>query len=349
MSLARIWVIFVARNREFYRDRGGFGWNFLFPFLIVAGFGIIFGGEPVKPYKVGVFPHGGAIDAPQNLRLPDAFTGNRQIEFIGFASQAPGMDKLRHHQIDLLVEQGSLENRYWVGASSPKGYLLERLYKGSLAWDKTPPSAEKQAIQDRPIRYIDWLFPGILAMNMMFSALWGVGYVVVRYRKNGVLKRLKATPLTAFEFLSAQMGSRLFVLMFSTAIVWIGCDLIFDFQVVGSYWHLIAVFLIGALSLTALGLVVAARGISEELTSGVINFICWPMMFLSEVWFSLEGAPEWVRGFSNVLPLTHMLRALRRVMNDGASLAAVQTELLILLGTSLLFLLIGSVMFSWNQ
>jgi ABC-2 type transport system permease protein len=93
---------------------------------------------------------------------------------------------------------------------------------------------EKKDIQGVQVRYIDWLFPGVLGMNMMFSALYGVGWVVVRYRKNGVLKRLKATPLTAFEYLSAQLLSRIFLLMFTLAIVWVGCDLILDFRVYGS-------------------------------------------------------------------------------------------------------------------
>ena len=131
-------------------------------------------------------------------------------------------------------------------------------------------------------------------MNMMFSALWGVGYVVVRYRKNGVLKRLKVTPLTAFEYLSAQALSRIFLLMFTLTVVWTGCDLIFSFTVLGSYFNLFLVFCLGSLSLTALGLVLASRGTSEEFTTGILNFISWPMMFLSEVWFSLEGAPDWV-------------------------------------------------------
>ena len=88
-------------------------------------------------------------------------------------------------------------------------------------------------------------FPGILAMNMMFSALWGVGYIVVRYRKNGVLKRLKATPLTSFEYLAAQTLSRIFLLMFTLVVVWVGCDLVFSFTVEGSYFDLFIVFFLG--------------------------------------------------------------------------------------------------------
>ena len=186
-------------------------------------------------------------------------------------------------------------------------------------------------------------------MNMMFSALWGVGYVVVRYRKNGVLKRLKATPLTAFEYLSAQMLSRLFLLMFTLVVVWTGCHLIFSFAMAGSYFHLALVFFLGSLSLTSLGLILASRGTSEELTTGILNFMSWPMMFLSEVWFSIEGAPRWVKLLSQAFPLTHLLTAARKIMSDGAGLVDILPEVTILSVMSITFLAIGAALFSWTK
>jgi len=270
------------------------------------------------------------------------------VRFVGFRTFTEGLETLKHHKIDLLVETGSSQHRYWV-TDGPRGYVAEKLFNAALAPPECRTVGEKQAIQGISIRYIDWLFPGILAMNMMFSALWGVGFIIVRYRKNGVLKRLKATPLTAFEYLSAQMLSRIFLLVFTLVIMWIGCDLFFDFNVEGSYIDMIIAFTLGGLSLCALGLVVAARGISEEFASGVINFIGWPMMFLSEVWFSLEGAPRWLKLMADALPLTHMLRAVRSIMNDGAGLMEVWPELGILAAMTLAFLVIGSWMFSWNK
>jgi ABC-type multidrug transport system permease subunit len=186
-------------------------------------------------------------------------------------------------------------------------------------------------------------------MNMMFSALYGVGWVVVRYRKNGVLKRLKATPLTAFEFLSAQLLSRIFVLMFTLIVVWVGSDWILNFTVYGSLFDLFFIFLVGSTCMTALGLVVASRGTSEEFSNGLLNFICWPMMFLSEVWFSIEGAPHWLKTSANIFPLTHVLTAARKVMNEGTGLIEVAPELAILLLMTLLFLLVGAGLFSWNE
>jgi len=349
MNFKHIWIMIIARNREFFRDRAAFGWNFLFPFLIVAGFSLIFGGQSHDAFKVGVFPHASGPVAAEGVEIPVVFGATDQVEFIGFADRETGLDRLAHHKIDFLLEIGPPPHRYWVSDTSPKGYIIERLFAASLRPPPEQTLAVRGTIHGTRIRYLDWLFPGILGMNVMFSALWGVGYAVVRYRKNGVLRRLKATPLTAFEYLAAQMISRIFLLMFTLVVVWTGCDLLFDFNVQGRYVDLIAVFFLGSLSLTALGLILAARGTSEEFAAGALNFITWPMMFLSEVWFSIEGAPEWIRGAAKIFPLTHLLNAARAVINDGATLMEVGFELGLLAGMTVLFLAVAATLFSWTR
>ncbi|MGD9051034.1 MAG: ABC transporter permease, partial [Desulfobacterales bacterium] len=215
MRFKRLWAILKARNLEFFRDKSAFGWNFIFPFLLVAGFGIIFGGKTYTEYKIGVFPAGSERVSVEALDIPQRFKEMNHLKFIGFPDAAQGLKKLKHHRIDFLIKTGQAPHQYWVSDSSPKGYVVEQMFKASLIPSEIEPNAEKKEIKGSAIRYIDWLFPGILAMNMMFSALWGVGYVVVRYRKNGVLKRLKVTPLTAFEYITAQAISRIFLLMFT--------------------------------------------------------------------------------------------------------------------------------------
>jgi ABC-type multidrug transport system permease subunit len=349
MRFKRLWAVLKARNLEFFRDKSAFGWNFIFPFLLVAGFGIIFGGKTYTEYKIGVFPAKSERVAMAALDIPQRFKEMKHLKFIGFQNAAQGLKKLKHHRIDFLLKIGQAPHQYWVSDSSPKGYVVEQMFKASLIPPKSRPNAEKKEIHGSTIRYIDWLFPGILAMNMMFSALWGVGYVVVRYRKNGVLKRLKVTPLTSFEYITAQAISRIFLLMFTLMVVWTGCDLIFSFDVQGSYLDLFLVFFLGSLSLTSLGLVLASRGTSEEFTTGILNFISWPMMFLSEVWFSLEGAPAWVKTFAKIFPLTHMLTAARKVMHEGAGLIQISLELMVLSLMTLGFLALGAALFSWNK
>ena len=350
MNFRRMWAMFSARNREFFRDRAAFGWNFLFPFLLIAGFAIIFGGRDRNDFKVGIFPCPSAVSEKEAANcLPAKLSGIRQIQFVPFLDQLTGLDKLKHHKVDLLVNIHSQPFQYWVSDDSPKGYVVEKMLAASLAPNPPKDLIRQESVDARQIRYIDWLFPGILGMNIMFSALYGVGFVVVRYRKNGVLKRLHATPLTAFEYLSAQMISRLFLLMFTLTILWVGCDLVFDFDVEGSYVDLALLFLLGCLSLTAMGLVVASRGSSEEFTNGVLNFVTWPMMFLSEVWFSIEGAPQWVKGVAQLFPLTHMLTGVRKIMNDGATLIQVGPQLMAMVGMTLVFLMVGAFLFSWYK
>ncbi len=349
MNLKRLWAMLVARNREFFRDRAAFGWNFLFPFLLIGGFAIIFGGSEHKDYKVGLFPCHEAASSENITCLPDDLAALRYVKFIGFESDTEGLDKLKHHKIDLLLDIEGRPFRYWVSDTSPKGYVAERMLRSTLQTPSEAVMTRQEVEAIRQIRYIDWLFPGILGMNIMFSALYGVGFVVVRYRKNGVLKRLHATPLTAFEYLGAQMISRLFLLAFTLTILWIGCDWIFNFAVEGAYLDLVVVFLLGCLSLTAMGLVVASRGDSEEFTNGVLNFITWPMMFLSEVWFSIEGAPVWVKSIAKLFPLTHLLTAVRKIMNDGATLSDVGFEITALSAMTLIFLVVGASLFSWNK
>lgn len=350
MRFRRLWAVFQTRNLEYFRDREAFGWNFFFPFVILIGFGVIFQGDYRAQFKVGVFPVPAGMAAESCITdLPDAFRSFGPLSFVGFESESAAMEKLTHHKVDLLIQAHSQPVRYWVTDSSPSGAIAERLLKQALVPETASDYFSREDIQGFQTRYVDWLFPGILAMNMMFSALYGVGWVVVRYRKNGVLKRLKATPLTAFEYLAAQMLSRILLLMFTLSLVWVGCDLILDFHIHGRLINLFAVFLVGSTCMTSLGLVIACRGTSEEFTSGLLNLICWPMMFLSEVWFSIEGAPAWVKTASAALPLTHLLSAARKIINEGQGLMAVMPEMGILGAMTLGFLLVGAAFFSWNK
>jgi ABC-type multidrug transport system permease subunit len=183
---------------------------------------------------------------------------------------------------------------------------------------------------------------------MMFSCLYGVGYVIVRYRKNRVLRRLQATPLLVFEFLAAQIVSRWLLTIVMTVIVFVICDVFVDFFMRGSYLALFVVFATGALTLISLGLVVAARIKSEELSDGILNMVSWPMMLLSGVWFSLEGVNPLAQKLSLIFPLTHMISAARAIMNDGAGLLDVYPQMLVLLTMAGVFMLIGALAFRWE-
>ena len=332
--IARLLSILHARNLEFLRDRGTLLFTTLLPLLVVVGMGFVFGGPERPLFKVGI------VTAKLD-RDADAFLRERYVQFVAESDTATGLHKLTHQQIDLLADLAS-PVRYWVNTDSPKGYIAEKLLLAAH------PGAQRQTVTGKAVRYVDWLFPGILGMNMMFSCLFGVGYVVVRYRKSGFLKRLHATPLTAFEFLSAQVLSRLLLILFVTAVLYIGISLIIGFHNAGNIVLLLLVAVLGALSMIALGLTIAARFSSEELVGGLLNLLTWPMMLLSGVWFSLEGSPRWVQWIAHVFPLTHALEAARAVMLDGAGLGAIAPNLMYLAATALAFLAFGAWSFRWR-
>lgn len=335
MILKRFFAVLGARNKEFLRDTSALGWNILFPVLIVAGFAFAFSGEGRDLFKVAVYQDAG-VAPPES-----AFLATKFIQFIPVTNLERAKQKLEHHQFDMLLDR--VGRAYWVNVSSPNGYVLERILQGT-----SPGEFSKQKVETRPIRYVDWLLPGVLAMNMMFSALFGVGYVIVRYRKNGVLKRFRATPLSAFEFLAAQVISRLWIIMAITVVVYIGTDMFIDFTMNGSYLNLLLVFTLGAICLISLALLVASRIASEEFAGGVLNMLSWPMMFLSGVWFSMEGLHPLLQKFALLLPLTHVIDASRAIMIDGAGLADVSGNIITLVGMTVLFLGIGARFFRWE-
>lgn len=332
--IRRLLSVFHARNLEFLRDRGTLLFTVLLPVMLVIGMGFVFGGPQRPLFKVGVL--GGPGDARAH-----PFLAERYVQFVQLDQQDAALSKLTHQQIDLLVEFGS-GTRYWVNTDAPKGYVVEKLLL------QAEPGARREPVRGAALRYIDWLFPGILGMNMMFSCLFGVGYVVLRYRKSGFLKRLHATPLSAFEFLSAQVLSRLSLILFVTVVLYAGIGAIIGFHSAGSVPLLLLLAVAGALSMIALGLTIAARFSSEELVGGLLNLLTWPMMLLSGIWFSLEGSPRWVQWVAHVFPLTHVLDAARAVMLDGAGLAQIAPHLLYLAGTTLVFLSVGAWSFRWR-
>jgi ABC-type multidrug transport system permease subunit len=322
--LRRIFAIFRGRNREFLRDRASFAWNLLLPIVLIFGLSFALGGDR-NTYTVGILQ-----DSEEILEEQHPFLSMRYIRFVPTSDKDDALRKVSRHQLDLLVEFGDAP-RYWVNPDSSKGYFVELAL---LQSDATAASTiGKEQISGDAVSYADWVLPGILGMNMMFSCMFGVGYVVVRYRKNGFLKR----------------SSRMVLIICITVFIYAGTHLLLDTRMEGSYFTLFLVALVGAVSMVSLGLVISARVTSEELAGGLLNMINWPMMLLSGVWFSLEGAGTFVQNLAKIFPLTHVLDSARAVMLDGATIGEVAPSLLALTALSVVFIGIGAKIFRWGQ
>ena len=329
-------ALLVARNKEYYRDRASISWAFLFPLLVIIACALAFSNPDNSVFRIGV--HGDMSGDP----VVGAFLDQPYIKAVEYDDLDKGLARVRHQQLDMLLS-ASGGGRYWINGNSTPGRAVETLFAPTAA------DFQREELSGREVRYVDWVIPGVLGMNLMFGSLFGVGYVIVRYRHNGVLKRLHATPVSAFNFLSAQMASRLIIVVLVNGLIFVGCLFFLDLIVLGSYLNLLLITILGALAMIVLGLLVASRTANEELAGGLLNIASWPMLLMSEVWFSLDEAPRWMQELANLLPLTHVVKATRAVMIEGATLAEVNGHLVWLVVMTAVCLALSSFLFRWHK
>ena len=344
--MQRILALWMARNREYYRDKGSLFWSFIATPFIVIVLAVAFSSDNEEIFRAGLL-----IEGNSDRAYTHPFGEETAIGLVEYTDRQEALRRVQFHQLDILLTTHQ-PPRYWINTESARGRLLEKLLLTQAQTGATQPAQpdwQKQEVSGKKIRYIDWAIPGILAMNMMFSGLWGIGYVIVRYRKNGVLKRLQATPLKAWEFLISQGLSRLGIMLAVTIIVFLVCHLFIGFIMAGSYLLLLLIAIIGNLSIISISLLMASRTASEELANGLLNLISFPMLLLSELWFSLDDAPDWLQQLSQLLPLTHLVSAARAVMLEGAGLLQVAPQLLALGAMTLIFVTLAGMLFRWHD
>jgi ABC-type multidrug transport system permease subunit len=309
------------------------------PVILIFGFAFAFPGGGGTTFKIGVVGQAPAAGSGADV----AFLHYKYLQFLPYASLGTPLDRLAHHQLDMVMDFSKAE--YYVNDTSSNGYVLERMLSPETAVGGI---FAKKTVSGAPIRYVDWFLPGLIGINILFGSLSGVGFVIVRYRRNGVLKRFKATPLSAFEFVSAQVLSRFFIIAVVSAVVFVGTDLFLHFRMAGSWALLLLVNVLAILCMIALGLVFSSRIKSEEVAGGLMNLITWPMMIFSGVFFSLEGTPALMRAASRIFPITYYIEASRSIMLDGAGLAAVAGDLGVLAAMTAVFLVAAAALFRWE-
>ncbi|MGH8447392.1 MAG: ABC transporter permease, partial [Solimonas sp.] len=326
-----------ARLLEILRDRTALFWQLFLVPVLITGMAVVLSRTPQALFTVAVLGDV-ALTADSH-----PFLGTDATRFYREDDEAAALAKLRRQSTDLILDLRSRPAHYYINKDSAKGRLLQSLL---LAQD---PTARPEAVTGTPIRYADWLIPGLLGVNIMFTCLLGIGHVIVRYRKTGFLKRLNGTPLRAIEFLSAQLLACLLLSVTVSTGVFLMCKLVLGLHVEGSYAVLFLVTVLGSVAMIAMSLPIAARVASEELSAGLLNLLAWPMVLLSGVFFSLDGTPALLRGVAELFPLTHLLTAARAVMLDGAGLVDVARPMAAMLGMAVVFTVIGAGLFRWTQ
>jgi len=333
----------LVRFREFIREPEAVFWTFVFPILLAAGLGIAFRQRGPDKIAIGVIGSGATAEALKK----DSTLIVRTLD------DSSGARALRTGKIALLVvptsKPDSVRYIYDRGRSDAVNarVVVDRAVQ-IAAGRADPVRAADTYITEKGSRYIDFLVPGLLGMNLMGSSIWGLGFAIVTARSKKLLKRLMATPMSRVQYLLSFLASRLVFLILEVVTLLGFGALAFGVPLRGSLVTLLVICFLGAISFGGLGLLTASRARTTEAVSGIMNFIMLPMWIFSGVFFSSENFPAAVQPFIKVLPLTALNDALRANMLEGASFASVSPQLLIILVWGLVTFVAALKLFRWR-
>lgn len=333
----------IARTKEFLREPEAVFWVFVFPVLLALALGFAFRERAPDRIAVGIVEGPGARDTASALEAS-------RVLLPRIYPPAAGRRALRTGRISLLVEPGP-PAVFRFDPTRPDARTARR--EGDDALQREAGRRDVVEIREETEteiggRYIDFLIPGILGMNIMGTGVWSLAFAIVSARTKKLLKRLIATPMRKSDYLASQMLSRLAFLVLEVLVIVLFGRLAFGVPVRGSILLLAVLCLAGAFSFAGLGLLVGARTRTIEGVSGLANFVLLPMWILSGVFFSYERFPAPAIPFIRALPLTALNDALRAVMNEAAPLAAVLPQLAILLVWGVACFVIALRIFSWK-
>jgi len=332
-----------ARMREFVREPETIFWVYGFPLLIAIGLGIAFSNRPVEKVFVDVQQNAMAENVAADLAQSPDF-------IVQVHSEVECRERLRLGKSLVVVIPGK-SLTYLFDPTRPESALARRRVDDALqraAGRLDPVPTDDRHVTEPGNRYIDFLIPGLLGMNLLAGSLWGVGYVIVDMRVRKLIKRFLATPMKKTHFLVAAIGGRM-VFMIPEMVVILGAGvLLFGVPIRGNIFSIVFLVFVGAVSFTGMGLMVASRAQKLETVSGLMNLIMLPMYLLSGVFFSPERFPDFMQIPIQALPLTQFNYALREIVLEGVSLFSQLWRLAIIAawgGVSFLFTLRW---FRWN-
>ena len=344
---AGYWAILGARMKELWREPEVIFWVFVFPLLLAFGLGIAFRNKPADVTAIAVVNND---HAQQVVNLLQHSPAHNSIH--ADVLDAPvALDRFRLGQYALVVTADDSGLHYRYDPARPESVLTRTQVDDALqtASGRTSPLKSEATQTSEPgARYIDFLIPGLLGMNLMNSGMWGVGFALVDMRQRKLLKRFVATPMRRGDFLLALASSRLIMMVLEVVLLLGFGVLIFHMRVLGSMFTVLLIGALGAIAFGGLGLLTASRARKIESVSGLINLVMMPMWIFSGVFFSYERFPAVVLPLIRALPLTALNDALRATILEGSSLASQGGRLLVLVLWGGISFLLALHWFRWT-
>jgi ABC-2 type transport system permease protein len=344
---AQLVQLTLVRFREFIREPEAVFWVFVFPILMAAGLGIAFRSRGADLLQVA------AVERPVrgHIEFATILAKSKGIN-VRTMTKDSALSALRTGKVALVaIDAGAGNIDYRFDPARDESRSARLFFNDALqhALGRVEPIAVvDNYVTERGSRYIDFVIPGLLGMNLLGSGVWGLGFVLVDMRRKKLLKRLVATPMSRVQFLASFLLSRLVLLVLEvTALIGFGV-LAFQVPLSGPLWVLGLVCVMGALCFGGLGLLISSRVRTVEGASGLMNAAMLPMWILSGVFFSSSHFPAIMQPLVHALPLTAVNDALRANMLEGASLAGIWPELAVILAWMIVCFALAFKLFRWK-
>ena len=351
-ALARssLYQLTTVRFKEFLREPEALFWTFVFPILIAIGLGIAFRNRPPDVVHVGVV---GTTPAADRLAAAIRARPGGGLAVAQLSADSARL-ALRTGRVALLVlpeANDAARVQYEFDDTRPDARTARLLADDAIqrGFGRADPVAvSERQVRERGARYIDFVIPGLLGMNVMGSSIWGLGFAIVDARRKKLLKRLVATPMSRIQYLVSFVISRLVLLVGEAAVLLGFAVLLFHVPVRGSLWQLACILVLSAFAFGGLGLLLASRSRTIEGASGLMNLAMMPMWILSGVFFSWENFPKVVHPFIQALPLTAVNDALRASMLRGIGWNGIVSQLAVLVVWMVLTTFLALKWFRWQ-
>jgi ABC-2 type transport system permease protein len=360
-SLYPLIELTLVRLKEFWREPEAVFWVFIFPVLMVTALGIAFRNTGPTKYRVAVEQTTQSADSPE-MAIYNTLAKSEHVEPLLMSTEEADR-ALRSGKVPLVVRVSESARSATQSGQVPKKFdyrfdptrpesrnarfmVDDALQRALGREDKTQAHFETKT--EPGARYIDFLVPGLLGLNLMGSGMWGIGFAIVSARLRKVLKLFAATPMQRHHYLLSFFLARLVFLVVEVTFVVLFSMLTFGYTIHGSVLSMILILLLGSFSFSGLGLLVASRPQSIEGVSGLMNFAMMPMWLLSGTFFTSQRFPAFVQPFIKILPLTALNDALRSVMNEGTSIFENWYSLLVLAVWGLVGFIIALKIFRWQ-
>jgi ABC-2 type transport system permease protein len=342
-----IYQLVTAEFKEFYRNPGILFWAIGFPIIIASILGFAFTKKQEVNRNIGVIVDGSNTSVIQSLqnKVPDNESYTK-FTFIPYSMDEAKL-ALKRGKINLYIEKKSREYKYYFDSNNSESHLTYLLLDRMLSGVQTSNKNVVQ-LQSKGDRYIDFLIPGLLALGIMNSCLWGTAWTLMDMRSKKLLRRLISTPLPKPIFLFSHFISRSVLSGIEYIILMGFAYFAFNVEIQGSALGLVLLFFSGTFAFSGIAIFASSRASNSQIANGVINAISFPMMMLSGIFFSYHNFPDWATSIIRFFPLTLLADSVRAIFIEGAGFNIVVGPSIILISVGILFFGIGLKIYKWD-